>query len=268
MERALRVLERDLRRQCDEVFGQVEPEAPGEAEWQAAAAGEAEQRAPISEEQQRASLAGLRLAQRRAGAVLEELVRLPQSLKVVFDATKQLGIEIGNGNGGAPASGPGSPSCRPPPASGALLSLQASPGTDPLQQEAGKEDEEVAARETREELGRGVSHEEQCIAARAAGLRLARALASREERLRTMEREMADLHTSRQAERALVSTVMQQHQQHLSQWPLTGLGAGYGFEATSPAHDATEQAWGLPARGLPEGSGEWPGPPPVDVAVA
>mmetsp|Transcript_78874 Transcript_78874/g.223493 ORF Transcript_78874/g.223493 Transcript_78874/m.223493 type:complete len:881 (-) Transcript_78874:115-2757(-) len=266
VERALRVLERDLRRQCDEVFGQVELEASGEADWPAGAAGEAEQRVPISEEQQRASLAGLRLAQRRAGAVLEELVRLPQSLKVVFDATKQLAIEIG---GGALAtSGPSSPSCRPPPSPAAALGPQVMPGTDPLQQEAGKEDEEVAARETREELGRGVSHEEQCIAARAAGMRLARLLASREERLRTMEREMADLHTSRQAERALVSTVMQQHQQQLSQWPLTGLGAGYGFEATSPAHDAAEQAWGLPARGLPEGSGEWPGLPPVDVAVA
>lgn len=256
VERALRVLERDLRRQCDEVFGQVDLEASGEAEWPAAAAGEAEQRVPISEEQQRAGLAGLRLAQRRAAAALEELVRLPQSLKVVFDATKQLGIEIDGGGG------------RPPPASGAPLGLQVSLGTDPLQQDDGKEDEKVAARETREELGRGVSHEEQCIAARAAGLRLTRALASREERLRTMEREMADLHTSRQAERALVSTVMQQHQQQLSQWPLTGLGAGYGFEAAIPAHDAVEQAWGLPARGLPEGSVEWPGPPPVDVAVA
>ncbi|CAK0845547.1 unnamed protein product [Prorocentrum cordatum] len=37
-------------RQCDEVFGQVELEASGEADWPAGAAGEAEQRVPISEE--------------------------------------------------------------------------------------------------------------------------------------------------------------------------------------------------------------------------
>lgn len=190
-ERALRVLERDLRRHCEQLLGAPEPQLPAgtepsDAAWLLAASKEAEGRVPITEEQQREGLAGLRQAQRRSGAALEELVRLPTSLKVVFDITKQLGSEINAG-----ALQPSSPTGAGLPANGSA----------PARQEAAsQDDEEAAVRETREELERGVPHEAQCVAARVAGHRLARALASREEARAALERELQAARAALQAQ--------------------------------------------------------------------
>lgn len=102
VEKMLRGLDQDLKRQCEELFGLAEPpEAPGgeaEAAGEGAAGGSAEAEArklvPLGEEHQLLVLAGLRSAQQRLSAALAEFVRLPLKLKTVFDLTKTLGSEV------------------------------------------------------------------------------------------------------------------------------------------------------------------------------
>jgi len=96
VEKMLRSLDRDLRVQCKDLFGQeiLQPQPPVGGE---ASAVEAEARGlvPLEEGLQVHSLSGLRSAQQQLGAALAEFLRLPQKLKAVFDLTKTLSSEIG-----------------------------------------------------------------------------------------------------------------------------------------------------------------------------
>mmetsp|Transcript_125911 Transcript_125911/g.403090 ORF Transcript_125911/g.403090 Transcript_125911/m.403090 type:complete len:1070 (-) Transcript_125911:50-3259(-) len=104
VEKLLRGLDRELRRECTDLFGCAELQevaAAGSDEEASALAREARTLVPMTEELQLVSLSGLRGAQRHLAAVLAEFVQLPQKLKTVFDLTKALTSEI---NGLVPAS--------------------------------------------------------------------------------------------------------------------------------------------------------------------
>lgn len=95
VEKMLRCLDRDLRKQCEELFGFAVLEGcDTESAFVMAAEAEAKRHVPITTEGQLVGVSGLRHAQRRSSAALAEFVRLPQQLKVVFDTTKQLGAEM------------------------------------------------------------------------------------------------------------------------------------------------------------------------------
>jgi len=102
VEKMLRGLDLDLKRQCEELFGV--PELPKgtddstrpRADSVSGAAAEAEARklVPVAEDMQLLVLVGFRSAQQRLAAALVEFLQLPQKLKMVFDLTKTLGAEV------------------------------------------------------------------------------------------------------------------------------------------------------------------------------
>jgi hypothetical protein len=102
IEKILRVLDRDLRTQCEQLLGQeelesVEAETPEMAQVDALSAEvqeEAASRLPLLQDSQLFGLVSLRNAQQRSSSALDEFVELPQKLKVVFDLTKLLSSEL------------------------------------------------------------------------------------------------------------------------------------------------------------------------------
>lgn len=95
VEKMLRGLDRDLKKRCEELLGCAELEAGNiDNAFVMAAEEEAKRHIPVSEADQLQSVVSLRHAQRRSSDALAEFVRLPQQLKMVFDATKQLSSEV------------------------------------------------------------------------------------------------------------------------------------------------------------------------------
>jgi len=141
-------------------------------------------------------------------------------------------------------------------------------------QEASEEEEEAVAREIREELDRGVSHENQLLAVRTRLRHLSKKLASKDERLRNLEQEMVDLHLSRYNERAQCMAMLQQHhQQHQPAgdprfkppwWPWAPSFSGAPDvcdhqNSVPPEWRAPcQQAWCSGGHSLLQGAAEWP----------
>jgi len=111
VEKMLRTLERDLRHNCEEVFGHAELEVEsfvcsitessittGLEETARATAIEHEARGlvPLGEESQLTSVTSLRRAQHQSSALLTQFVELPHKLKAIFDLTKKLASEVGS----------------------------------------------------------------------------------------------------------------------------------------------------------------------------
>mmetsp|Transcript_46605 Transcript_46605/g.107635 ORF Transcript_46605/g.107635 Transcript_46605/m.107635 type:complete len:758 (-) Transcript_46605:373-2646(-) len=111
IEKMLRGLDRDLRKKCEELFGQAELAVRGQEGGETQGVGgvctllgeeeEARQRIPLNDDDQLLSMTSLRHAQRQSSAALAEFVQLPQKLKMVFDLTKKLSNEV---NGLVPQS--------------------------------------------------------------------------------------------------------------------------------------------------------------------
>eukprot|EP00928_Gymnodinium_smaydae_P004262 TRINITY_DN11471_c0_g1_i4.p1 TRINITY_DN11471_c0_g1~~TRINITY_DN11471_c0_g1_i4.p1 ORF type:complete len:862 (+),score=197.99 TRINITY_DN11471_c0_g1_i4:77-2662(+) len=177
VERALRGLDRDLRGQCDELLGQEDLELPPDEEANSipptvAAEEEARNHVPLGEDMQLLSLVTLRLAQQQSSAALAEYVQLPHKLKAIFDLTKKLVAEV-------------------PAAHGASVM----PSGSAFQQESPRvlhvggpatADEDACAARAGDD--RGGTQEGRL---KAQILQLSQAVAIRDERLRTMEREQA-----------------------------------------------------------------------------
>lgn len=144
---------------------------------------------------------------------------------------------------------------------------------------------------SQEELGRGVSPEEQLVAARAQLLRLSQELAGRDERLRNLERHVVELQLSRYGERAQCAALLQEHPQPPCPWVARppgmlpdgkpgqlpwwmwlppGMPPDFGAESQAAAAAAAasvwrtpscQQVWGSGSAGLPPpGPAEWPTP--------
>mmetsp|Transcript_28927 Transcript_28927/g.86068 ORF Transcript_28927/g.86068 Transcript_28927/m.86068 type:complete len:983 (-) Transcript_28927:26-2974(-) len=297
VEKMLRGLDRDLRGQCEELLGGAEPAVLRHSDFQGiklAAAEDVEEEAqrclPLGEEGQLLSLVGLRNAQQQSSAALAEFIQLPQKLKVVFDLTKRLANEVGGlvpcsvlRQAGVQASAARSSEQRHPchvellqrqPQAPAAASGPEAPPLTPLQEVSEEGDDDLVRQEIREELERGISCEDQLMAARVRLRCMTRSLDSREERLRTLERELVDLHLSRYNERAQCMSFLQQQQQQQTQssglqgakppwWPWVAPGSAPDFgdpqaAALPPWTAMCQQAWGPGGHGLLPGVAEWP----------
>lgn len=105
VEKMLRTMERDLRGQCEELFGRAQLDTtmlpastdggdPEDVARLHAARDEARRLVPVDAELQQLGFSSLRCAQQRCSALLSEFVQLPQKLKAIFDLTKRLQTEI------------------------------------------------------------------------------------------------------------------------------------------------------------------------------
>lgn len=294
VERMLRGLDRDLRRQCEEVLGQAELAVLAAADPDAAEEEEAQRCLPLSKEGQLLSLASLRHAQQRSSAALAEFIQLPLKLKSVFDLAKKLGSEV---SGLVPLAllrqaeaqahaargseqrhafhaellqqrlqtlnSKSAPSLQSP-ASVAIAGSEAPP-LSPLQEASGEGDDERARVEIQQELERGVSCEDQLLATRVNLRRASRSLDSREDQLRNLEREIVELHMARYNERAQCMSFLQQQQSSGMQgakppwWPWAPPGSAPDFgdqqaNGMPPLAVMYQQAWTSGAPGLTE----WP----------
>ncbi|CAJ1426157.1 unnamed protein product [Effrenium voratum] len=89
-ERALRILDRDLRNLCQRFFKESENCPGSDQEIQE----EVQKKLPLDEELQRQCLMSLRQAHRCSGQALTEFLQVPTKLKLVFDLTKRLSAEV------------------------------------------------------------------------------------------------------------------------------------------------------------------------------
>jgi len=235
VEKMLRSLELDLRNQCQEMLGQatvpkiVDLSDNEEAACASGAREEAKRHIPLAEEGQVMTLSSLRLAQCRTSSLLAEFVQLPQKLKVIFDITKRLSSEV---NGLVPVSIVQQAEAR---ASQARLVEQRQSfhvellqkriqnlsctvaelgGTPDIEDEPKKDDKmseadaAAAAQEIQQELQQGNSHESLSLADRARLRQLSRELSSQSERVKSLEKEVVDLHLARYTERAQCLALM------------------------------------------------------------
>jgi len=305
VERMLRRLDRDLQKQCEELFGRAELTVLGRVDpdgTEVDVGEEVEEEAqgclPLGEDGQLLSLTGLRNAQQQSRAALSEFVQLPQKIKTVFDLTKKLASEV---NGLVSCSllrqaeaqvvaARGSEQrqalqaellqrrlqtlhskCGLPPQP---LAPAAAGGPEalamaPLQEASEEGDDDLAKVEIQQELERGVSCEDQLLAARTRLRRANRSLDSREDQLRTLERELVELHLARYNERAQYMSFMHQQQPPGAQgakppwWPWAPPGGSPEFgdqqvAAMPPWTTMCQQAWGPDGQGLLPGLAEWP----------
>jgi len=252
-EKLLRCLVLQLRSNCEELLGEAEAECAdldavaenddaGKVSLRAAAfEEEARRQVPLAEENQISGLVALRRAQLTSSEALAEFVQLPQRLKMVFDLTKDLGAEVGT-LAQAPSR---------------AISLSG-PSTAEVEDE---EEEKAASELTLHELDRGVSHEEQLKAVRPQLLRLSRTLANRDERVRSLEQEVVDLHLSRHTEREQCMALLQQTAAARNPRLSWGTSPAAGA-ATAPAEIPTSQwhhsAWDLHSTLAPPPGVEWP----------
>jgi len=229
VEKMLRSLDRDLKLQCERLFGHSELVVPhtdsacredDNTVCVTAMEAEAKRRLPVSEELQLLFMTSLRHAQMRFSAALAEFVLLPQKIKVIFDLTKQLSTEVTATR------------------SAYMDMLQRHP-----QANTGNDDEAVVM-EIREELDRGISHEEQLLAARIHLKQAQRDVASRDEQLRKMEQKLMD---------ALMTGPSQTNKP----WWTWGNPPG------SMVDLANQQAWGFLGQGMTPVPAEWPTAPIV-----
>jgi hypothetical protein len=282
VEKMLRNLELELRKQCEDVLGQPRLEVPilphgdGEAEDAAcasAAGDEAKRRVPLHEDGQVMSMSALRRAQQRSSALLAQFVQLPQKLKVIFDLTKTLGIEV---NGLVPMSVVQQAEARASRAR--LVEQRQSFHVELLQKrlqtltwkvtelggmvdaeneaskdEASEADTAAASREIQEELQRGITQEEQLLAARSKLRHVSREFSSRGERMKNLETEVVDLHLSRYNERAQCLALLQQSaglQNAAGPWPWPPPVGGLP--------DFADEAWRPGGQGVAHTYAEWP----------
>merc|ERR1719265_1423342 len=89
IEKLLRGLERDLKKDCQDILGHAVIDNSQDA--QTLAEKEEKFPQPINETPQSQAL---RKAQQRSTMLLERFVQLPSTLKQVFDLTKKLGVEV------------------------------------------------------------------------------------------------------------------------------------------------------------------------------
>jgi len=225
-EKILRMLEQDLRKQCEDVLGSGKLEIGCDAEeaaLSAAASDEVKRHVPLSEERQVLSLSALRCAQHRSRALLEQFVQLPQKLKAVFDLTKKLGVEV---NGLVPISVVEQAEARASQARMVeqrqtfqlealqkrlqTLTCRAAElgGSADAEDELNKEGEKSPSDNSA--LQQGISQEDQLLAARANVRRISQQLASQGERMKSLEDEVVDLQLSRYNERAQCFALLQQ----------------------------------------------------------
>jgi len=293
VEKMLRSLDKELRKQCEEIFGAADLQAlTPDSDTSSMLVEEAKRHVPASSDNQLVCLTGIRHAQLRSSAALAEFVQLPQKLKMVFDLTKKLASEVtgmvpvttlhtaesqGTLRGADQRHGTQADQLQRRLQSSQPMSVTAPrtcelPLTPP--QEASEEEEEAVAREIREELDRGVSHENQLLAVRTRLRHLSKKLASKDERLRNLEQEMVDLHLSRYNERAQCMAMLQQHhQQHQPAgdprfkppwWPWAPSFSGAPDvcdhqNSVPPEWRAPcQQAWGSGGHSLLQGAAEWP----------
>lgn len=250
VEKMLRSLERDLRKQCEELLGQEELQveflqgagsqngaaSDEETVYAAAAEDEAKRHVPFVEDGQVLGMSSLRCAQRRSSTLLAQFVQLPQKLKEVFDLTKKLGIEV---NGLLPSSTPNQSEAhaswarmleqrhafhvellqkRLQTLTSKVAELQGGISDDQCNdrqlpqaaEDAAADDAEAVAQQIHEEVERGVSKEEQLVAVRTRLRRLMRELTSQGDKMRSLEDEVVNLHLSRYTERAQSLAFMQQ----------------------------------------------------------
>jgi hypothetical protein len=229
VEKMLRSLDRDLKRQCERLFGHSEILVPhtesachedDNTVYATAMESEAKRQLPVSEDLQLLFMTSLRHAQIRFSAALAEFVLLPQKIKVIFDLTKQLSTEVTATR------------------SAYMDMLQRHP-----QASTGVDDETVVM-EIREELDRGISHEEQLLAARIHLKQAQRDLASRDEQLRKMEQKFMDVR-------------MTGPSQTTKPWWTWGNPPGGMVDL------ANQQAWGFLGQGMAPAPAEWPTAPIV-----
>jgi len=299
VERRLRGLDRDLRRQCEELLGQpdltVVTHVDSDLELEEE---EARSCMPLSAECQLLSLTSLRHAQQQSSAALAEFVRLPQQLKAVFDLTKKLSSEV---SGLVPlallrqaeaqvlaARGSEqrhavhaeflqqqlltlhskSASSPQPPGPAAGAGSEATP-LAPLEEASEEGDDERAKLEIQEELERGISCEDQLLAARVHLQRAARSLDDRDDKLRNLEREIVELQMARYNERVHTMSFLQQQQTSGAQgakppwwpWMPSGNTPDFGDQqgvGLPPWAAVCQQAWGSNSQGLLPGLSEWP----------
>jgi len=223
VEKMLRSLDRDLKRQCETLFGQNELMVPhtesacredDSTVCAAAMEAEAQRQLPMSEDLQLLLMTSLRHAQMGFSAALAAFVLLPQKIKVIFDLSKQLSTEVTATR------------------SAYMDLLQRHP-----QAKTGIDDEAVVM-DIREELDRGISHEEQLLAARIHLKQVQRDLASRDEQLRKMEHKLMDV-------------LMTGPSQTTKPWWTWGNPPGGMVDVTD------QQAWGFLGQGMAPVPAEW-----------
>mmetsp|Transcript_111493 Transcript_111493/g.193239 ORF Transcript_111493/g.193239 Transcript_111493/m.193239 type:complete len:1055 (-) Transcript_111493:179-3343(-) len=318
VEKMLRSLERDLRKQCEELLGQEDLQvellhAAGseggaasdeEAAYNTAAEDEARRHVPFLEDGQIFGISALRRAQWRSSTLLAQFVQLPQKLKEVFDLTKKLGIEV---NGLVPSSMLSQAEAnaswakmveqrhafhvellqkRLQTMTSQVAELQRAAGDgQPLSASASKtglltppqeaaedqaaSDAQAVAEKIREDADRGVSQEEQLVAAHTKLRQLTRELSNQGVKVRSLEEEVVNLHLSRYTERAQNLAFMQQSAglQKPPTWPwcmvpppsgtspdvadqvAAAAGAAAGASAL-PFRLPCQQAWGPSSPGL------------------
>lgn len=242
VEKMLRCLERDLRNYCLDLLGKAELEVRllsgseedgkgtenEEASYASAAEEEAKMVVPLSTDLQVESLSALRRAQQRSSSLLAQFVKLPQKLKVVFDLTKKLGIEVTNF---VPQAALHQAEARAYKAhtgeqrqsfhvellqkrvhdlTSKVAKLEGGVNGTDQEGSASELDAEVVAKQIHEEIQRGVSKDDQLLVACTKVRQLNRDLASQATRVKTLEEEVVDLHLSRYNERAQCMALMAQ----------------------------------------------------------
>lgn len=246
VEKMLRFLEQDLRKQCQALLGNAVlgiSSDTEEAVLLSLATGEAKIKAPLGEDEQALSVSALRCAQHRTSALLEQFVQLPQKLKAVFDLTKRLGLEV---NSLVPISIVQQAEARASRArmveqrqtfhvevlQKRLVSLTSRVeelgGSADMEDEPKKEgdksevDAASVTEEIQQELQRGISQEDQLLLARTNLRRMSQKLASQGDRTKSLENEVVDLQLSRYNERAQCLALLQQSaglQKAPAAWP-------------------------------------------------
>lgn len=236
VEKMLRFLEQDLRKECEAVLGKETmqlantPEQDLEALQQllaSSAISEVQQLVPLGHQSQVQGMSALRCAQHRSSALLAQFVQLPSKLKAVFDLTKKLSAEM---NGLVPLAVAHEAEARASEATQSkqqqtfraeLLQKQVQTLTSQVEQLGGppdlpqvegkQTDEEAAAvaREVQEQLQQGVSQEEQLLQARTKLRRMAQHISIQQARTKSLEDEVVEMQVSRHNERAQSLTMFQ-----------------------------------------------------------
>jgi hypothetical protein len=238
VEKMLRGLELDLRKQCEDLLGSASIEVQivdinnaeeEDAAYAVAIGNEAKLRIPLREEDQILSISALRRAQQRSSAMLAQFVQLPQKLKAVFDLTKKLGVEA---TSLVPAGLVHQLEARAAQArlgeqrqsfhvellqkrlQGLTCKVEDLGGKSnddvPKEETATEKDVIAVAREIQEDTQQGIPPEEQLMAARSRIRDMTRELTSNSERMRYLEKEVVDLQLSRYNERAQCLALFQQ----------------------------------------------------------
>jgi hypothetical protein len=276
IEKLLRGLERDLKKDCEDILGHAVIDNSQDAQTLAEKEGRFPQ--PINETPQSQAL---RKAQQRSTALLERFVQLPQKLKQVFDLTKRLGVEVQSLV----------PSSLLPKSEARALSVKASEqrhafhvdllqkrletlttrlsevqneafagkhsrqnsgtsntnskaptptgeGSDDDEREQDEMDQQSALVEIQVDMENGIPQEEQLFATRFNAQKMKRKIVDQDDRIKGMEQQMIDQQLSRYSERA--------------QWQALTMALGGG---TRP-----------PPAGAPAGWPAWPGMAPGDAA--